>query len=344
MRTTIKDVAKEAGVATSTVSRVLHDHPRISEATKQIVHKAMEKLNYHPNMAARSLAGKLSHTLGLIFPNDPEELFRNPFFIQAMRGLSIYAQEHGYSIMYSFSNDEEESVNFIKGYTRGRRVDGIILFTSRENDQCIRFLREASFPFAIIGRPQNTDGVLWVDNDNFQATYQIVNHLINQGHRKIGYIGGPLSFTFSKNRLEGYKQGLLTRGLAVDENLIYEGRKFAEQTGRNGITTLLKRTDLDALITTDDLLAFGALEIIQKHAKKVAVVGFNNTLRGTYQIPSLSSIDINPEQLGYHAAKLLIDKLEGRQNGVDHYIIPTKLIERDTTKNLIASESDSFSV
>ena len=332
MKVTIKSVAKEAGVTASTVSRVLHDNPRISKPTRERVQQAMIKLNYHPNMAARSLAGKLSKTLGLIFPNDPDELFRNPFFIQAMRGLSIYAQEHGYSIMYSFSNDEKESVNFLKAYTQGKRVDGILLFTTRENDQCIAYLKSVNFPFAVIGQPQDTQDVLWVDNDNFHATYQVVNYLIDQGCRKIGFIGGPLTFNFSKNRLAGYKQGLLTRGLEIDENLVYEGRKFAEKTGQNGIRAILGRGTPDAIITTDDLLAFGVMEIIEKEGLDIALVGFNNTLRGTYQSPSLTTIDINPEELGYHAAKLLIDKLEGRHGRPDHYIIGTQMIERDSTR------------
>lgn len=332
MPVTIKDVARVANVSPSTVSRVIADNPKISEETKQRVYKAMEKLNYHPNAIARSLANKTTKTLGLILPNTSEDLFTNPFFIQVMRGISLYSQKKGYYIMYSYSDNEEEEVNFIKKYINSKWVDGIILLTARQNDKCISYLQEVGHPFVIIGRPEKTDNVLWVDNDNFKAMYDVVSHLIEKGNRDIAFIGGPHRLNVTKDRLEGYLRALQVRGLSSDERLIHEV-DFSETSGYEAMKDILQYKIPDAVVTTDDLIAFGALKAInEKGLKKIAVVGFNNTPLAAYQSPTLSSVDIKAEELGYHAAQLLINKLENKKNVKEHYIVETKFIERESTK------------
>jgi DNA-binding LacI/PurR family transcriptional regulator len=332
MPVTIKDVARVANVSPSTVSRVIADNPKISEETKQRVYKAMKKLNYHPNAIARSLANKTTKTLGLVLPNTSEDLFTNPFFIQVMRGISLYSQKKGYYIMYSYSDNEEEEVNFIKKYINSKWVDGIILLTARQNDKCISYLQEVGHPFVIIGRPEKTDNVLWVDNDNFKAMYDVVSYLIEKGNRNIAFIGGPHRLNVTKDRLEGYLRALQVRGLSSDERLIHEV-DFSETSGYEAMKNILQYKIPDAVVTTDDLIAFGALKAInEKGLKKIAVVGFNNTPLAAYQSPTLSSVDINAEELGYHAAQLLINKLENKKNVKEHYIVETKFIERESTK------------
>jgi len=129
---TIKDIAKLANVSPSTVSRVISNSPKISQETKEKVYKAMKELNYEPNVIARSLANNSTRILGLILPTSEDDLFENPFFMQAMKGISVYAQKKGYYTMYAFSDNEEKELEFIKHYVRSKLVDGIILFTSRQ--------------------------------------------------------------------------------------------------------------------------------------------------------------------------------------------------------------------
>ncbi|MDK2986858.1 MAG: hypothetical protein PWQ96_2503, partial [Clostridia bacterium] len=166
MAVTIKDIAKLANVSPSTVSRVISNSPKISQETKEKVYKAMRELNYEPNIIARSLANNSTRILGLILPSSEDDLFENPFFMQAMKGISVYAQKKGYYIMYAFSENEEKELEFIKHYIRSKLVDGIILFTSRQNDKCISYLRNVGHPFVLSGRPEQPNDVLWVDNDN----------------------------------------------------------------------------------------------------------------------------------------------------------------------------------
>lgn len=332
MQVTIKDVAKLANVSPSTVSRVIAQNPKISDETKNKVYEAMKELNYHPNAIARSLANKSTKTLGIILPNTAEDLFVNPFFIQTMRGISIYAQKKGYYIMFTYSENEDKEVDFIEKYIYSKWVDGIILLTTRQNDKCISYLKKVNHPFVVIGRPEDTSDVLWVNNDNFKAMYDVVSYLTNKGHKEIAFIGGSHTFNVTKDRLAGYLRALQIRGLPVDDNLI-RGVGFSEVSGYEAMKKILEYKVPDAVVTTDDLIAFGVLKAINEmELKKIAVVGFNNTPLAEYQSPSLSSVDINPESLGYHATQLLIDKLENNINNKKHYLVETKFIERESTR------------
>lgn len=335
MNVTIKEVAKLANVSPSTVSRVIANNPKISAETKKIVYKAMKQLNYRPNAIARSLANKSTRTLGLILPSTDENLFANPFFIQAMKGISVYAQKKGYYIMYTHSGNENDSLNIVMDYINSKWVDGLILLAARENDKCISYLKEANHPFVVIGRPENTKDTLWVDNDNFQAMYSIVNYLIDKGHSSIGFIGGPHHFNVTIDRLDGYKRALTAHGIPVDEQMILSVTDFSETCGYEAMVEMMKYKVPSAVVTTDDLIAYGVLKAIKEHKDlNIEVVGFNNTPLASYQNPPLTSVDINAEKLGYYAAKLLIEKLEKVEGAVNHYIIETSLVERESTNIL----------
>jgi DNA-binding LacI/PurR family transcriptional regulator len=332
MAITIREVAKKANVSPSTVSRVLADNPKISDATKKIVYKVMKEMNYHPNAIARSLVSKTTKTIGLILPNTDEDLFVNPFFIQIMRGISHYAQKKGYYIMYTYSNNESQEVEYIASLMNSRRVDGIILPTVRKDDKCIAYLKEADYPFVVIGKPEDTEGILWVDNDNFHAMYSVVSYLIQKGERKIAFIGGSPTLNVTINRLEGYKKAMENAGLKIDENMI-QLTDFTEAHGYDSMKKILDKSNPTAVVTTDDLIAFGASKAISEISEQhISIVGFNNTPLAAFRKPSLSSVDINSEELGYFAVKLLINKLENVKEDISNYIIDTKLVERESTK------------
>lgn len=328
MASTIKDVARLANVSPSTVSRVISNNPRISEATREVVFKAMKELNYKPNASARNLANSSTKTLGVIVPNTDENLFKNPFFIQALRGISIYAQKRNYKIMFNYSPSPSEDLKFVKEFVSSRWVDGMVLLTTYENDYCIDYLRAEQFPFVVIGRPSQDQDILWVDNDNFQATYHVVNELIKSGYREIGFIGGPLDYVFSKDRLEGYKRALELRNITFDPDLIIEGNDFTDRDGYLAMEKLCANKIPQAIVTTDDLIAFGVIRYMKKHQIIAKVTGFNNTTLAEYQDPPLTSVDIKAEALGYHAAQLLIKSIEKEEIAVKHCIVDTELINR----------------
>ncbi len=332
MAITIKEVAKLAKVSPSTVSRVISKSPRISDATKKVVYAAMDELKYKPNAIARNLANASTKTLGLIIPNQDENLFKNPFFIQAMRGISIYAQKKNYKIMFNYGSNPQDELNFVREFVHSKWVDGVILLTAYENDLCIEYLNQEAFPFVVVGRPYNIHDIMWVDNDNFQATYNLVNRLIQKGCQEIGFVGGPQKYIFSKDRLEGYKRALELRNLSVHPETIIETEDFTETYGYEAMAKICAHKVPHAVVTTDDLLGFGVIQYCKEHNLSVKVTGFNNIPLSVYQNPSLTSVDIKAEDLGYNAAKLLIRALEGLENPVNHYIVGTDLIERESTK------------
>lgn len=332
MGVTIKDVAKEANVSPSTVSRAIAGSPRISEETKKRINEAIKKLNYHPNAIARSLANKSTKVIGVVLPKEAKDLFKNPFFIQAMTGISTYVEKCGYYIMYTFCKTEEDELEHIKDYINSNLVDGVILTVARLRDKSIKYLQEIDFPFVVIGRPEDTKNVLWVDNDNFNAMYSVVSKLLLKGHKEIAFLGANSELTVSKDRLSGYRQAHKIHGVDINENIILQVEDFTEALAYKAIEELLNTERPTAIVATDDFLAFGANSYLtEKSINGIAMVGFNNTLLAEYQKPSLTSVDINAEKIGYYAAKLLIDKLE---NNIEerHYIIETNLVERESTK------------
>lgn len=332
MNVTIKDVARECNVSPSTVSRVIAGSPRISDETKQRVHEAIKKLNYHPNIIARSLANKATNVIGLILPSEVENLVENPFFIQVMTGVSSYAKKFGYYIMYTFCKTEEEELNTIQDYVNSNLVDGIILSVVRFDDRCVKYLQGIEFPFVVIGRPEDTKNVLWVDNDNFQAMYNVVSKLIANGHREIAFFGANKQLNVTSDRLSGYEQAHKIHGLSVNKDFIVDVEDFKEGLAYKAMEELLKKSQPTAVVATDDLLAIGVNHcLVDNNIKDVDIVGFNNIPLTEYQKPSLTSVDINAGKVGYYATKLLVDRLKNNTKE-KHYIIETSLVERESMK------------
>lgn len=331
MKITIKDVAKEANVATSTVSRVLSNSSKISEKTKEKVHKAIKKLNYKPNAIARSLANNKTRILGVVLPEDADNILNNPFFINAMKGISMYAQKKNYYITYAFSKTQHIDKKHLKDIINSNLVDGVILLRVSEDDKNIAYLKSIGFPFVVVGRPDNPDEVLWVNNDNIIAMYNVVEKLIKKGHRKIGFVGAIENLNMSKDRFIGYKSALLDNNISYDESIVIHKDVFLEEEGQIACSELLKNKDITAIVTTDDLIAFGIMkELKLKNIDNISIVGFNNTPLSAYQNPPLATVDINAYELGYSAAKLLINNLEGNENSKKHYIVDTEFIERES--------------
>ena len=332
MKITIKDVAKEAKVSTSTVSRVLSNSDKISSETKEIVFAAIKKLNYRPNAIARSLAKKKRRMLGVVLPNEAQDLINNHFFIEAMKGMNLYAQDMNYYITYIFSKSEKDEAKHIQELYNSSLVDGICLLRAAEKDKTIKFLKERQFPFVIIGRPEEGEDLFWVDNDNFKASYNLTEAIIEKGIKNIAFLGSRETWNVTKDRLKGYQLGLETNGISYNPEHIFYSDNFSEEEGYKYAELILeKNKNIKAVFATDDLLAIGVLKYLrEKNINDIIVTGFNNIPLATYQCPPLASVDINAKELGYMAVKLLIDSLEGIQNINKHYIVPCKFINRES--------------
>lgn len=339
---TIKDIAKIAGVSPSTVSRVVSNHPRISHETSRKVKAIMEQEGYHPNIMAKSLVSKTTQTLGILLPRPAEELFQNDFFGELLRGIVTQATSVGYDTLITTVTKDSDELNAISRLVRGQRVDGILLLSSRTSDPVIGFLQENKFPFVLIGRSDEFHDVLSIDNNNIQAAQDATNHLLAQGHTRIGFINGPTNLVVSQDRLAGYHKALLEANItprpewtiAVD---------MMQQSGFRAISGYMSMPDRpSALVVFDDAIAFGVLrgltELGYSVPEDISLVSFNNIpLSGLASTP-ISSVDIGIYHLGYTASQFLLRSAQGKPLPEDQIIIPHRLIVRKSSLKQISKE------
>ncbi len=339
-KVSLTDIAQAAGVSISTVSRIVNNSAGIAEKTRDHVLQVMKEKGYHPRHFSGGTSSRPSRLITLVITEHEENIFENPFFIMAMKGANACARERHFHVMVSFFESENEQYDYLQELVSANWTDGVILFSVEQQDPSINFLRENDFPFSVIGRPDKPSETLWVDNDNFQAIYSLVSDLIDRGSRNIAFIGTKWSRRYTLDRYEGYLQALRSRGMEVSNSLCsprpetHENEKTSssEELGFLYMQEILKTAQPDAVVATDDFLAFGALRALSENqGLDIPVYGFNNSIRGRYQHPSLASVDIHPEQLGYHSTRLLINCIQDTNSEPTHQIVDTSVIHRATS-------------
>ncbi|WP_067839568.1 LacI family DNA-binding transcriptional regulator [Amphibacillus sediminis] len=340
MAVTIKDVAKKANVAPSTVSRVIADSPRISLNTKKRVRKAMKELGYHPNVNARNLAVRSTQAIGVIMPSSAETALQNPFFPEVLRGIGSIAHETEYSLYVSTGGDDEQLFDEVKRMVYGHRVDGIILLYSRVNDPIMDFLVEENFPFVVVGKPyKNESQITYVDNDNIEASRELTNHLISFGHQHIAFIGGTTDLMVTKDRLLGYQSALSEVGIEVCQDYIVHDQ-FLRSSGKKAVEQLfaLKKTPT-AMVIADDMMSLGVINMLETLGldcpDDVSITSFNNLYLSEITRPPLTTVDIQIYKLGIQSAKCLIEQLKTKDDEpARRVIVPYAIKFRQSTRKL----------
>jgi DNA-binding LacI/PurR family transcriptional regulator len=335
MNITIKEVAKLAGVSPSTVSRVISDSPRISDETKQTVREIMDELGYHPNAIARSLVNKATNTIGIVMPQSTERAFLNPFFPQALSGVSAAAHEQGYCILLSTGKSEKEQLESIQSIVMGGRVDGVIIMYSSVDNEVMDALEKLRTPIVVIGKPLKSKATLYVDNDNVEASFSVTEKLIKNGHKRIAFISGSFRLVVSLDRLDGYMNALKKYEIPFTKEYIVELSEFVKQGAYERTKQLLSLEERPtALVVTDDVMAFGAMDAIKESGLRIPedieVMSFNNVPSAELTSPSLTSVDIDAFALGYESSKLIIEKIRGEATR-DRVIVPTNIIFRESS-------------
>jgi len=320
MATTIKDVAKKAGVAPSTVSRVVADSPTISEATKEKVRTVMRELNYFPNANAQGLASSRSKTFGLVLPQATDAFYQNPFFPTVIRGINYAMSQNDYSILLSTGQNEQQRLNHIQKIVYGKQVEGLIFLYAAQNDPLLEFAQQADCPTVVIGSPDRSK-VHLVDNNNEKIGELATDHLIQQGSKNIGYIGGDPAQFFIQDRLKGYKKSLESHGLD-DGGQIYNDVSFLPIDGYNLIYEELDLDFCDGLVIVDELVAEGVrkalLEKNSSHIKTIVCKAFDNQLYSPTE--DVSYINLKSQLLGNRAVDILFDALENGEKTKNRYI------------------------
>jgi DNA-binding LacI/PurR family transcriptional regulator len=238
--------------------------------------------------------------------------------------------------LLSTGSTEEEQLKSIKEIVMSGRVDGVIVMYSSVENKVLKFLREKQMPILLIGKPLDDKGILFVDNDNVTAAYNVTKGFINRGHKKIAYISGKFEFVVSLDRLDGYRNALADNNLDFNREYIVSV-DYLKNEGYIAMNQLLQLQDRPtAVIVTDDAIAFGVIEAL-KHAnikipEEMEIVSFNNVPISRFTNPKLSSVDVNAYQLGYKSGELLIDNINNVENAEKFFIVETEIIYRESSK------------
>ncbi|RLK64215.1 LacI family DNA-binding transcriptional regulator [Atopobacter sp. AH10] len=326
MRSTIKDVARLAGVAPSTVSRVIQNASSISEPTKKRVRQAMEELSYYPNQYARGLVSRKTQAMGLILPNESAAFYRNPFFAACVKGINDEASQCGYTITLSSGSDLNSRIEGVKRLVLGRQVDGLIFLYSDTEDPILKYVIDQHFPSVVIGKPDSYY-MSFVDNDNQRAAYDATKALIERGAKQLTFIGGMSSLVVVQDRLAGFKRAMEEAGLEVKEDRIISDFRFASSVGERLAKEMVEAKRHDAFLFVDELVAQGFQQAwYQLTDLPLLAVTFKSFPAEPFITGSfLPYVDIHVNDLGRTAVKLLKQVISDGEDGVYRYyheIIP----------------------
>ncbi|MEM7297705.1 MAG: LacI family DNA-binding transcriptional regulator [Bacteroidota bacterium] len=332
---TIKDIARELGISPSTVSRALKDHFEISQETKDAVKRVAEEMNYQPNSLALSLRYSKSNTIGVIVPE-----IVHFFFSTVISGIEDIAQNRGYNVIITQSNEsiEREMMNIQTLFNN--RVDGVLVSLSKESYDHSHFeaMMQKGLPIVFFDRVAEDLESSKVTVDDFLGGYQATQHLLSQGYQKIAHLAGPSGLDITNDRLEGYRKAHAEAGITIDEELIVFDQGSNESDAYSAMYKLLKTNNPDGLFASNDLAAMGAIKAAQKYGKNVpidfGVVGFSNWQFTGLTNPSISTIEQPGFEMGQHAAELLLKQIDGGEEDVpfESMKLPTTLIARDSSR------------
>jgi LacI family transcriptional regulator len=312
--TTIKDIAKVAGVSHTTVYRALNDKPRISQSTKERIISIAEEFNYQPNVLAQSLVSGRTKTLGLVITT-----IVNPFYPELARGIEDTARSLGYNIILCSTNFDISLEKLYIDMLRSRGVDGIIFTSAHIHDPNITRLVRDHFPLILVNRRVYGDPMMdyidYVVLENARGGFLAVEHLIKMGHKRIGVISGSRGSSAAVERLEGARKAFAEYGLNPAELLVVEG-DFLKPSGYEAAKRFLAMGDPpSAIFGVNDYMAMGALEAILDSGLKVpediALMGFNDIEITSLRAIELTTIGQKKYEMGSIAVHTLIERIEG---------------------------------
>ncbi|WP_336184124.1 LacI family DNA-binding transcriptional regulator [Bacillus sp. 205(2023)] len=334
MKTTIYDVAKEANVSISTVSKVLNNTGNISEKTKNRIWKVIEELQYQPSVVTS--ARKMMKTIGLLIPD-----IANPFMAELARAVEDSGRKKDFSVIICSTDNnslrEEEYITMLKQ----KHVDGIIVATGLKNSQAIRELIESDMPVVMLSRDIPHLPVDTVVADDFKGGYEAAVHLAHLGHTNIAVIAEKINNTSIKNRVIGFKEGLQVSGIQIDESAILDCPYDLSASKDISLKLLNQKYRPTAVFVTTELLALGVLQAArQLHISipsSLSLVGFDNSILAKISDPQLTTIAQPTEEMGEKAIELLMDGMaDSKQKKViQRVMLSPSLIVRNSTASLL---------
>ncbi len=328
-RPTYSAIAEAAGVSEATVSRVLNGDPRVNPERTAAVLKVVEELGYRKNRAATALASGRTGLIAVVIDDDLS-VFADPFWGTVTAGISRVLMENHLQAVLMVT-----PVNSVDGpvahYLESREVDGAIFFQLHK-DALVRKLAKQRLPIVLTGSPHTDADLIFVDTDNFGGGYAATKHLINRGCKKVAIITGDIETTAGHQRLDGYNQVYRELGRVPSKSIVRQG-DYSYESGQKQMQALLaENPDVDGVFACNDLMALGAIAVIEEAGKRVpediAVIGFDDSIAARTSRPQLSSVRQDIVALGEAAAELMIAQLNGES--VESRIMPVELVLRES--------------
>jgi DNA-binding LacI/PurR family transcriptional regulator len=335
MSVSIKDIAERAQVSHSTVSRALSDSPLVSVATKARIQRLAREMGYSPDARARSLVMGRTLTVGIVVTT-----ITDPFIAEIVQAVESTAHDHGYSVILASSGAEPEREIAAVEMLRSKRVDGVIVASSRVGALYQEHLDRLGVPVVLVNSHSEQSGpyTFAVNVDNRQGARLATSHLIELGHRRIAYITGAADHSDDLARMDGYREALERSGLAFDPGLIVRGDGYA--TGGEHAWPLLQALvhPPTAAFCYNDMTAIGLLSAVRRGGRSVprdlAIVGFDDIPFASYVDPSLTTVAQPKPEMGQRAIEMVLALLaDGNQadGKVANVVVQGRLIVRESS-------------
>lgn len=328
---TLKDIAAEAGISTTAVSKVLNNKGGISKETEERVIEIANRLGYRPNFVAKSLKVNSTKTIGLVVSDSSHS-----FFGSVIKGAEEEAAKQGYNIILANTNRSRETEKNAINTLMEKRIDGLLLASSmltQETDKA--YLDALGVPYVFMIRRSEDEGAPFVGNDNVRGAFDMVDYLIKTGSRQIHFLNMDKDSTSSKDRLKGYKQALEAGGIAYDESIVLNMRPEIE-AGYTVMRNILERGEtIKALFCGCDILGIGAMEAIFEKGLNipgdVRVCGYDDIEFAAYLRRPLTTIRQPKEVIGVKAINLLLSRIQGDNKYPGVVILKSELVVRQST-------------
>jgi LacI family transcriptional regulator len=333
-KATIHDIARELKIDSSTVSRALSNSSRVKQQTKDLVDEMARKLGYQPNIMASNFRKNKSNTIGVIVPR-----ISRHFFSSVIEGIDDIAYGEGYNLIICQSMDEIEREKDLIKTLLANQVDGVLISISMETQSVEHLiqLEEKGIPMVLFDRVHDELRSCKVVIDDYEASFQATEHLINNGAKRIAHFAGPADVSIYSGRLNGYRKALEKHGLEADDELILTSR-LMDEDGIRCAEELMKLPQLpDAIFVANDIAAIAAMKLLKSKGiripEDIAIVGFSNEPIASVMEPSLTTMDQPGFDIGKEASRLLLDQIKNPDHKLNNEKVTVKstLIVRESS-------------
>ena len=341
MASTIKDVARLAGVSISTVSRVANNASNVSPPIRKKVLRAIKALNYTPNIVARSLEARSLKNIAVVMGRTMDQAFSNPDFFVILQGITSTLVKQEYSTLLLTDLKQSMELEHCIKLIRSGAVQGVIVVGSFVHDPLLSRLLEEDCPFVLIGYPPDNPDIYTtpfntVSTNDKQSAYQAVRFLLERGHRRIGLVHAPLSYAANRKRYDGYIEAITEAGLRIDHTLIASTSYEVSETVSADTALLTVAHPPTAVFCTDDYKATGvlraALGLGMRVPEDLSVMGHNNYQISELTTPPLTTVTVPMFELGRSAGEILMRKITDPSTPIENLFFPNRLLIRDTVK------------